>query len=76
MKDLVSYTINCCEEMRGELLCRGGLVAIYDRIDNKPLLTPQAFIISDGGHGGMAPAKFCPFCGKKIEIVATKTISE
>lgn len=29
---------------------------------------PTAYLLSDGGHGGMAPIVYCPFCGSQISF--------
>jgi hypothetical protein len=60
--------IECCkklsEALEGEM---------FDIMDNEPFLSdkiePILVVLSDGGHGGICPIKFCPFCGKKIEIL-------
>lgn len=71
------YTIRCCPSMQQELSA-GDLIRI---LESKPgtraeVPRPRAFLISDSGHGGWAEAKFCPFCGREIEVVALDSEAE
>ena len=60
--------VTCCKKMI-ETISNDELMCILDQVPfTKLKAEPTVHIISDGGHGGEEPIKFCPFCGKKIEI--------
>lgn len=57
----------CCIEME-EIITESDMISILDVIPFRG--TPDdkitVYICSDGGHGGMLPITYCPFCGTKI----------
>jgi hypothetical protein len=69
MNALPEFSIDCCEQMR-EALEKQTLITVQDvkPFDADSPIPPTAFLISDGGHGGMQEIGFCPFCGAKITI--------
>lgn len=62
-KRLESFPIPCCGTMAHQLIEQN----LFDVLTNEPFETtpapPMVYAISDGGHGGMVPIQFCPFCG-------------
>lgn len=65
--------IECCETMQQELKTGCGVIDILNVIPfTRTPQTPTAYIVSDGGYGGLEAITFCPFCGKKIEITQAK----
>ena len=61
--------IKCCPKMIN-VLNEGQVIEILDNIPfTKVKDEPKAYIISDGGHGGMENIVYCPFCGTKIKII-------
>lgn len=64
-----SYTITCCEAMTDQLI-NDDLICILDVKPFSRIINPvTTYLQSDGGNGGMAAIKYCPFCGEKIEII-------
>ena len=64
----MSYDIQCCSEMEEHVL-DGNMICILRNIPfTQERTEPTAYIQSDWGHGGSSVIKFCPFCGKEIEI--------
>jgi hypothetical protein len=65
------YSIECCEEMKNN----SGIDAIIESTDYKPYkfnggkkILPAAYIFDDESCSSYK-INFCPFCGKKIEII-------
>ena len=57
----------CCTEMKKTIEKSD----IIEALDVVPFIgTPEdkitVYICSDGGHGGMLPITYCPFCGTKM----------
>lgn len=65
---MATFPIDCCPKMT-EQSVKGELISVLENVPFDDIGTdPTAYILSDGGHGGIEPISFCPFCGKKIEI--------
>lgn len=56
----------CCSAMNHELREEN----IFTVLANEPFTTkraePLVYAMSDGGHGGMVPIEYCPFCGTRF----------
>lgn len=69
MAEDTQYTVDCCKELKEQIEEDN----IFSILTNEPFkhnhkTEPTLYICSDGGHGGMVIAKYCPFCGKSITL--------
>lgn len=70
MSTMNDRVVVCCDTMK-DMLHDDDMITALDNVPFRLELNPNGitvYISSDGGHGGMAPIQFCPFCGTKIEI--------
>ena len=63
--------VACCDKLNQCLseevvLCLSNRNLELDGFRVRPVSTPAVYLISDGGHGGVERANFCPFCGVAI----------
>jgi hypothetical protein len=64
----------CCDEMAAEIK-EDYIFSVFVHepfTPERPLSEPTVFLCSDGGHGGVAPIRFCPFCGVQIVFEAVQ----
>lgn len=63
---LAAYPRPCCGTMKHQL----DEDNLFSVLVNEPFETtptpPTIYALSDGGHGGMVPIQFCPFCGTRF----------
>ena len=61
-----SYKLKvCCDEFKKQIQ-EDNTFGIFSKNFNG--IEPKIAICNDGGHGGIFPINFCPFCGEKIII--------
>jgi len=59
----------CCDALTDAVNYR--VIQVLTNIPFRQEVNPEGpiiYICDDGGHGGMYPIKYCPFCGKELEL--------
>jgi hypothetical protein len=58
----------CCDTFVNHVNSKNDMLEVMCNIPfDDTEIEPTVYIFNDGGHGGSAAIKYCPFCGTKIE---------